>query len=164
MFRRCASLLVIAGLLASQLAAVPHAHAAASAEERVQHDATPHVHCGWLGHSDHGHSHSHHGRSHDDDGLENSALVDSAETALSAYSRVDDHDADAVFLANSSCSDWTAGQSKASVVAWQFAALMPLLLIQTDVEPNTLGSPPWRPPDAVLDASKTYLTLRNLRI
>ena len=99
-----------------------------------------------------------------DDRFEKSALVDSTETATSAYRCVDDHDADAVFLANSSCSDWTAGQSNKSVAAWQIAALMPLPWNQTDIEPNTLEAPPWHPPDAVLDASETYLTLRNLRI
>lgn len=70
MFRGCVSSLVIVGLLASFLAAVPHVHAGMSAEERREHDASHHVHHFLLGHAhhdhDHGHDHHHHGASHHD--------------------------------------------------------------------------------------------------
>lgn len=54
MFRRCISLLIIAGVLAGQLAEIPHAHGGMSAEEQRVHDLSPHIHC---------HSHQHHSQS-----------------------------------------------------------------------------------------------------
>lgn len=59
MFRRCLFLLVIWGLVASNLASIPHAHARMSTEEQHQHDTTPHFHPSWLGHHHGGKDHSH---------------------------------------------------------------------------------------------------------
>jgi hypothetical protein len=62
-FRRCISLLVLAGFFANQLAVVlhaPHDHGAMTAEAQREHDATPHFH--WRGNGEryhHHHAHRH---------------------------------------------------------------------------------------------------------
>lgn len=167
MFRRCVSLLVIAGFIASQLAAIPHAHGAASAEQQREHDATPHFHWGWLGHADddHGHSNSGHGHSHPgqeisggseppSDGSEGQPLG----TGLSSS----DHDADAFFIPKQAASASSAKNQLVS--AWQFAALAPPPDWIGDLQASEQLSVRWHPPDEVLDGSDRYLTLRNLRI
>lgn len=161
MFRRCLSLLVIAGLLASQLAVIPHVHGSATPEEQQKHNATPHIHCAWLGHSGHDHSHSGKGHSHPgshhDEGAK-PATDDSDGHPLAIGLSGADHDTDAIFV-----SDQAATASR-QVSAWQPAALAPLFTGINDLRSRQSPSPRWHPPDEVLDASDTYLTLRNLRI
>jgi hypothetical protein len=64
--RRVVSTLLIVAYVASQLAALPHAHGSQS-----EHDQRPYVHGGWLTStfaskrdSGHGHGHHHHGHEH----------------------------------------------------------------------------------------------------
>jgi len=63
MFRRIVSIVVVLGLLAGNLAAVPHAHSGMTAAEHEAHDATPHFHlptaCGGLSGHSHGPGHAH---------------------------------------------------------------------------------------------------------
>ncbi len=169
MFRRGVSFLVLVGFLASQLAVMPHAHGSATPEEQQKHDAAPHFHCAWLGHSDHdhhhghssaGHGHSHHATQHEG-GLKSS--TDSSDgQSLTSGLRGADHDADAIFVSEQAA---TASRSTDQLVsAWQLVGSAPLPTCLGDVQSGLGPSPRWHPPDEVLDASDTYLTLRNLRI
>ena len=172
MFRRCLSLLVIAGFLASQMALVPHAHGIVSANEQQKHDATPHIHCGWFGSSDHGHCHAHgdrcHGKhSHSDSGeqaveVSQTAAGDEANPDLCIEQSHSDHDADAVFLSGLTVATSTKKVQVDS--AWQVFWQCPLSCSLHQIQAST--SPPlhWETPDVVQDASDSYLTLRNLRI
>lgn len=155
MFRRCISLLVIAGLFASQLAAVPHAHGGLSDAEQQRHDATPHFHANWLGHGDHGHSHG---------GHRHEPAEQANGQPLSTEIGGPDHDASAIFVPIQSAAPVTASQQESAAAAWQLAALVPASDGLSDIGPSLGSTPPWHPPDEVLDGSDTYLTLRNLRI
>lgn len=165
MFRRFISFLVIAGLLASQLAVLPHAHAGMSAEERQQHDATPHFHCQGLSH-DHGHDHSHGGHSHKHgDPSRESAPNQPANDSTGSFPPFGlvglDHDATAVFVPVQASVPKTANDGGSAATA----VLIPIVIYDfTDVRLGLRRAPLWHPPDAVLDGSDTYLTLRNLRI
>jgi hypothetical protein len=169
MFRRCVSLLVIAGFLASQLAVIPHTHGAASAEEQREHDATPHCH---IGHAHHGHSHAHcghtHAHSHPGKPTEESVTGspdESANQPLGAGRCGAEHDASAIFVSGQACTASPASPRDQGPLTWQTAPLAAL--------PGWLGqlaggvpssAPRWHPPDEVSDASDIYLTLRTLRI
>ncbi len=166
MFRRCVSVLLIAGFLASQLAVIPHAHRAASAAERQRHNATPHFHCEWFGHAGHNHGHSHPGHGHSHPGPQHEGTKPASDnsggqplgTGLSGV----DHDTDAIFLPSQAA---VVSNVKVQVVAaWELALLarIPDWLSDLQASPGPLIQ--WHPPDAVLDDSDSYLTLRNLRI
>lgn len=168
MFRRCISLLVIMGLFASQLAAIPHAHAGNSAEEQQKHDATPHFHSEWFrsGH-DHGHSHDGHSHSHDGQHAEKNTpqpAGDSEDQPLSDGLNGTDHDANAVFVPLHAGAPSTTSQNVSKAAASQIAATAVLTEVFGDAWPSVSSTPPLHPPDAVQDGSDIYLTLRNLRI
>ena len=168
MFRRCVSLLVIAGFLASQLAAIPHAHGNASAEEQREHDAKPHCHFGHT-HHDHGHSHSGHNHPHELPGqdqeegsrpLSGGTDTELLETGLLAT----DHDANAIFLPGRAWTASTTSQKDHAQSVWQISALTANPVNLGNVPSFAKSAPRWHPPDEVLDASGSYLILRNLRI
>ena len=166
MFRGCVSLLVLIGFLASQLATIPHAHGAASAEEQRNHDATPHFH----GNSP-SHSHSHSGRNHAHPHHtpakpQSKTSADSSSGELTgrlagADHRGAEHDADAIFV-NARAVDRSSTTDRAAS-ALQLAVLA---LPCAGSAASSIATPTlrWHPPDIVLDASDSYLTLRNLRI
>lgn len=172
MFRRCVSLCVLAVFLASQLAAVPHAHGATSPEEQQKHSATPHFHCEWFGDTDHDHDHSHGGHSHSHAGQQQEDCPkpksdDSQDrqpqgTGLSGT----DHDADAifVFVSGQACTASTTSYKDLAASAWQLVALARLPDCLSDLQARLSPSFRGHPPDEVLDDSDIYLTLRNLRI
>jgi hypothetical protein len=162
MLRRCLSLMVLVGFLASQLAAMPHAHAAVSADEQAEHDATPHFHLGSAGHHhhDHGDSHSHKGQ-HSHQGHSKPAKVPAdGQIAILDMPGID-HDATAISVTTAYASSASGDERVATdrhdscdVEAWAFRSDAPPM-----VRPI-----PWHPPDEAWDGSGIYLTLRNLRI
>lgn len=161
MFRRCVTFLVIAGFLASQLAAIPHAHGVASAKEQQKHDATPHFHYEWFGHAGHDHGHSHPGQRHGL-GQEAPSSDNSDGQPLGIGLSGAAHDSDAVFVPRQAV--FAASSKDRVVAAWQLAALVALHDFLGDHKWIPNPSPRWHPPDQILDASDTYLTLRNLRL
>ena len=161
MFRRCLSLFAIAGFVASQLAAIPHAHAGASLPEQRRHNATPHFHAA-HGHGHHSHHHSDsHSERHPNGGAEHSDH--SSGQPLGSCLSGADHDADAIFVAGHNCSLWTITRADLSASALQVADLALRAGCLSD-HGRTAWPLRWRPHDEVLDGSETYLILRNLRI
>lgn len=171
MFRRCVSLLVIAGFLASQLAAVPHAHGGASPEGRREHDAAPHFHWAWLSHAAHHHDHSHspsgHEHSHsgpqsrdqnDSKGSSGEPIGPPQITGLPGAG----HDADAIFVSGQTAAA-SPSKDQASKTT-QLIASVRLVACLDGLALNPRLPPCWHPSDEALDASDTYLILRNLRI
>jgi hypothetical protein len=162
MFRRCVSLLVIAGLFASQLAAIPHAHGATSPEEQRKHDAMPHIHL--LGHSSHGHSHS--AAKDDHDHHHHSAPPDeeSAKQSLALSGGAPEHDSDAFYFVASP--RFFAGSTAQvhTISALLVAVQTPNAGWAEGHQAESARGLLWHPPDSVLDDSETYLTLRTLRI
>jgi hypothetical protein len=161
MFRRCVSFLVIVGLLASQLAAIPHAHGAMSAEEQQKHDTTPHVH--FFAHGKHCHSHSHaHGHCHchqSDKAQPASKSPNPRQPTRDGF----DHDQTAIYLG--AAEQLTLASNSTSMVPVAIADL-PSTVDATiyGFEGASVLSLPWHPPDEVADDSQAYLTLRTLRI
>jgi len=163
MFRRCVSLLMIVGMFASQLAAVPHSHGATSLEEQQKHDATPHFH--WFGYCQHCHSHSHAHGKHDHHHHESpSEHEDSDRETPRPDGNSLDHDADAIYLGGGT--NCTMGSStQVSSTRFLLTALqVPVATSICGIEAKEVRGLPWRPPDQVLDGSEIYLTLRTLRI
>ena len=158
MLRRCLSLLLILGMIASPLAAMPHAHADMSSAEKVEHDQKPHLHS----HS-HGHQH-HHG--HDAPNEESDTSANSNKPPCEEGN--DDGKLDYFF--GSICFGIQAeALFKVNQVDDIQAKTLPaaaISLLEGRLTPPTViaPSPLWQPPDAVLDESDIYLTLRNLRV
>jgi hypothetical protein len=154
MFRRFVSLLVIAGMFASQLAAIPHAHGEMSREEQQKHSATPHVHV--FGHCQHCHSHCHsNGHSHHH---ENEPESGPPQPAGDGYN----HDSTTIYLGDSANLATTVGIASVTPTT--------VLDLPSSFAPTTFGfdgsnvpALPWHPPDEVADDSEIYLTLRTLR-
>jgi hypothetical protein len=162
MFRRCISLLVIVGLFASQLAAVPHAHVGISLEELQKHDATPHFHCSWLCHDDHGHDHSHGGHSHQHESPLK-PVKQSADEPLPDGVAVLNHNANAVYAPTHASAVAAGKQQDIPTSSLVLAAVCASQAYIPAIDWDKV-SRHGHPPDAVLDGSDTYLTLRNLRI
>jgi hypothetical protein len=160
---RCLAILAVLGLLASQLAAMPHGHAGMTSEGEQRHNATPHFHFG--SHADHAHGHSHHGHSQPHPTpLDSANLADDlGDQQPFDGSQESDHDHDAIYVSelditNSNSAPRVTGAELSGVVTdCAFVWTIELYLCQN-------SSQQWHPPDKVLDASETFLTLRNLRI
>jgi hypothetical protein len=155
--RRCLSLLLILGLIASPLAAMPHAHAEMSNAEKCEHDQTPHVHT-------HSHGHHHH---HGHDAQNERAATPKNSSKAPSDDASDDgalryfHGAicfeiqsEALCKVNQ-VEELHAKTFSVAAINWLEANLAPMTAIRPSL---------WQPPDAVLDESTIYLTLRNLRI
>ncbi len=161
MFRRCVSLLIIVGMFASQLAAVPHAHAEFSQEEQRKHDATPHFHL--FGHCQQCRSHSHaDGSHHRHDRL--SEQDESDRQNSPPVGKSPGHDADAVFVGIGTDCTLVSITQVSSTQVLLIALQTPVATSICGIEAKEVQGLPWRPPEQVLDDSETYLTLRTLRI
>jgi hypothetical protein len=159
MIRRCLLLLVIAGMLASQLAALPHAHAGLSANEQKEHDATPHVHCT----SGHRHHHSHVNHLHQRSAPPKTA-EDSHQNLPQDGVQQETHDATAIYCPQFIATKYSS-QERASSLANCFSQLCVEIRHLAAVPQVVVLCADWRhPPDAVQDDSHLYLTLRTLRI
>ena len=91
MIRRLITACVLTGMFAAQWAVVPHSH---DSSTKPSHDDSPHVH---LSFGEHGHSHSHyvdHVHSH-----HAAKPSDAGAETGTSVTDVEDHDADAVYLA-----------------------------------------------------------------
>lgn len=174
MVRNCIVLLLIAGLAASHLAVMPHAHEDATAEQQKQHDATPHFHLTWLGapahshshggHHHDGHSHVHQGHSHHShshSGQVSESQSDAAQPTGNGIS-MPEHDADAVSTSVLALN--TTRVESTMPPGWTFTAPLPSFLTLEDLVVVLQPSPRWHPPDKVQDDSEIYLTMQNLRI
>jgi hypothetical protein len=94
MLRRGLSIVLILGYVASQLAAVPHAHSGDPFHQN--HASAPHVHLSWFGDTHHAHRHNRHDHGdHQPAGRSETALPFSSGVVQSAGH---DHDADAIYL------------------------------------------------------------------
>jgi hypothetical protein len=169
MLRRYVSLVVIVGFLAGQLAVMPHAHGTGSASDQQKHAATPHFHGKWFGHAGHDHGHSHRGYTHShhrqrNEGRTTPSIDDSRAQLLGVGLSGADHDADAVFLPAQAGPVLRTSHLDQAASAWQLAALAVLPAWLGDCQTRLGIRTPWHPPDEVLDASGSYLILRNLRI
>lgn len=160
MVRRCISLLVVAGILAGQLATIPHAHARLSAAEQKRHDATPHFHSHRARHAHHGHGHQHrHAPKVPRRELQQRPLQvagDSTDSPVEA----DGHESSAFFVPVSAPSTAQKGLGAFANPKASSTPATGILLVASQLK---LASPPWHPPDEVLDGSNLYLTLRTLR-
>jgi hypothetical protein len=162
MFRRCVCILVLLGFIAGQLAVVPHAHGGYSPEEQRQHDARPHVHVGFCGHS-HEHNHSHDGHSHSHP-TDKAAPASVEQLSNGGCGPCVEHDADAIYL--------PCGASSPATVKDQRTASSAELIHSADTAscatcllPNPRNaSAPIHPPNGHSSGAKLFLTLRNLRI
>lgn len=97
MVRRCKTLVLLMAYLASQVAAMPHAHGASdSADIPSDHDACPHVHVFWCGHT-HGHCNEHQHHHHEHGAADSHGLRANSNYATDEQSG---HDNDAAYLAD----------------------------------------------------------------
>ena len=169
MFRCCITFLAIVGFLTNHLVVmVPHAHAGMTAEEQKEHDATPHFHCGHTCQRNKSHSHSH-------------GKVDHAQTENQGKGSgkpqnpgdLDDqlliftgleHDADAIFLPVTAGVPSILCHQELTLSLWHFVPMLSFSSSYDEPWTNSTASSFWQVPAKVLDASDTYLTLRNLRI
>lgn len=163
MFRRTVSLLIIVGMLASQLAAVPHAHGATSEEAKRKHDATPHFH--WFGHcsncKSHSHDHGKHCHQHEHPTSEDRPTERKESQPVGDTM---DHNADAIYVVGGTTLTVGSATQQAAVQSVLAALQMPIATSIVAVEVVIPAERTWRPPDQVLDDSDAYLTLRTLRI
>jgi hypothetical protein len=143
---RVLSLLAAVSYVASQLAAVPHAHAAGGGH--LHHAARPHVHLA-APHDRHDHVHSHSAAQQDD-----STLIGGEQ----------DHDGDAAYLQPVVASSPNVWQFQADDLVGQSPA--PWLPVVLAVEPFAGNSfawcEPW--PDLTGGHCALFLTLQTLRI
>jgi len=146
MFRRCISILLLLGFVASQLAAVPHAHAGRS---DAGHDAHPHVHLAWFCHDHHGE------REHDHDSHES--------TPGRSIGTDREHDCDAVYLSRNPLRNQSVetavSDMRSTAVATLPVAVPSSFLLSEQPSPVAADALPSRAPNCAL-----YLTLRALRI
>ena len=167
MFRRCTSVFVMIGLLASNLAAVPHAHAGMSAADQKRHDATPHFHGHRHHHADDGHSHAHEGHHHPHRGgvaSFNRAAKPAKRHSVSDDFSVAEHVATAIIVPaqNGAVTTDSRVNHKLSPPQPLFVGQLQAALLPAPWRERSITC--WHPPDKVRDASDTYLTLRNLRL
>lgn len=185
MFRRCVALLVTAGFLAGQTAAIPHAHGSASQDP--DHGARAHCHLEWFGHwewfghgeHEQGHGHSHHSQdshrsqhSHHSHGHPGHSHHSPSEpksqppecTAVHTDPIHTDHDADAVYLPDCVGARATTLSASAATAPCPWVLAPPFALFDVAANAARRVAGYCHPPDEVLDASDSYLILRNLRI
>jgi hypothetical protein len=163
MFRRCISLIVIVGLFASQLAAVPHAHAGLSGQEQQEHDSTPHFHCSWRCHSQQGHKHSHGDHCHEQGGTEKPTKQPTEKPLPDSIADLG-HDTNAVYapaLPLVVTAEKHHQPSTSTLILAANVAIQSVVPVTNTADGRRAY---WHPPDAVVDGSGIYLALRNLRI
>ena len=158
MLRRWISCLVIVGLLAGQLAAMPHAHGAMSLDEQREHDARPHLHFPFAGEGHQHDEHDHHGHDHGGDQHGQDPLQAAGLPGCCC------DDGDAVYLVGSG--SLTAGSGdKSQTLARPAAELLTVALPSADPSQDArLLFALAHPPDDAAPGVKLFLKLRTLRI
>lgn len=147
MFRRIISSLALAGFLVSHLAAFPHTHAAVTAD----HGAKPHLHLGGHAHA-HGHAHPH----------DHESLTPEDEELPVDGQISQDHDRDALYLANSGPANSLSGSGSLSQLMLVFLCIDTGMTAAVVAGPSTAGALPL--PDSLPDDGPLFLDLRTLRI
>jgi hypothetical protein len=166
MLRRVLALIVVIGLLAGRLAAIPHAHAEMNTTELYHHSQTPHIHlhAEIPGGHPHGHSDEDHGHP---DSVPGEKLVidpDSLDQLGISGNSESDHDSDAVPLAPLGCDELrVTGCSISADFPAVAASLLVAERLEVDCSAGTARTVDFA--SRVLDdSSELYLTLRTLRI
>jgi len=156
------------GSLTNHLVVPPHAHAEMTAEEQRVHDETPHIHCGQLGHQKKGHSHPH--CKVENSQLEQqhksgnkSKILEDAEGRSTDFTS-SDHDADAIYIPEMVCAISIATHQELAQCSWNLVRLLTCSMSFDEPPADISLLPRWQTPAKVLDASETFLTLRNLRL
>ena len=163
MFRRCASLLMIAGFLASHTAVVPHAHGVVSAAEQQEHNSAPHFHLDWfIGHDSHSHDHPH-GEQHRHSQRRSDGSGELPEDLLSLGAGGQEHDATAIYVPQITVSLRADEITPANQSPSPMVAALPQNSIWGDESWGAVRRI-WHPPDKVCDGSNLYLTIRQFRI
>lgn len=163
MLQRCISLFVIVGFVASQLAAIPHAHSWCSSTEQQKHDSTPHVHLDWLASSNHRHEHSHGGRTHSHSHNEHSDSTPAEDQNESApVQDSGDHDASAISVSVLLGMPASGGNGVTGTTTSQLQAVDVPTVCHIDLK--SFRPINWHPPDSAWADSHLYISLRNLRI
>lgn len=158
MFRVCISFLVTAGLLAGNLAAIPHSHGLASVSDRQQHSVAPHFHLRWWNNLQ-GNSFDYDPGSSYRTGPSKVANRGTPGASILNCSGLE-HDADAIYLPNAtSPKDFKTQKSfDGQHVAEANSTILLSLLSISNVR-HEMKSP--RPSG---DAAILYFCLKNLRI
>lgn len=159
MLRRIASMLVMVGYLAGQLAAVPHAHANDPLHEH--HSAQPHIHVAAARSPSHTYEHgSEHGHVH-----RHTAPAAARDGACQAdqFSGVADHEADAIYLPLTVSTTVTSGADSSKLLTspalLHFVDAAAVSDAVTASQTALLRLPDTRAPECAF-----CLTLRALRI
>lgn len=157
MFRRIICLALIGSLIASQLAAVPHAHCNLTTAESLAHAHTPHFHI-HGGHS-HGGNQAHSHQHVDRNNLRLSEPHASSKVVAIGQSG---HDCDAIFYSahvmnSSHVKDKNASDRCLLVGEWYYCDSF-------SMESHAIDLTVLPPPDILPDSSEIYLVLQNLRI
>jgi hypothetical protein len=175
MFNRVVTCLMILGVLASQLARIPHGHEGMSESEKDEHDRVPHLHLaspvphGGHSHQTHSHTgdphtaHPHLTASHWHNDLCAEQSEQNQKEAPSLEGLCPQHHALIIYLSGKQAADITPVNVESQAFN---TALAPMLIVGLDAGSSiTLQRHTWRPPDDdVLNSSGTYLILRQLRI
>lgn len=164
MFRGCISLVVIAGLFASQMAAVPHAHGGSSAEDRHEHDARPHFHCKWFSAGHCVHKHGGKERSHGTPApvpVSVGSERNSDDCLPPEGGRNTDHDSNAVDVPNPAAPDPTTNSTQGVALGGRLAFCFPPTVGHSSLSPIARRRHCWHSPDEVLDASKDGKNTRS---
>lgn len=163
MLPRSLAFAAIVGLLASQLAALPHAHSWTSPIEQQKHDSTPHVHLEWLGLSQHRHEHSHGGHTHSHaKGGQREAKPIEEQDDTAPIQNSGDHKTSAIVVSVPLGLSVAISHQDAPTATSQLLAGEVPFVCQIDLNRNQPIC--WHPPDLAWADSHLYLSLRNLRI
>jgi len=146
MFRCAITNLVLFGFIVSQLAAVPHAHGATSPDNQHRHDAFPHIHIGFGGHS------------------QARKNTTQRPPGLGEPRTGNEHDNDAIYLPGAGApalgNDRSQNLHHCGLVSAAPLAMCSIGPASADAS-LTL---PWRPPDDDPPDCPLFLTLRTIRI
>ena len=158
MIHRCVNIAVFSGFLASQLAAVPHAHSEGSQQN---HDSSrPHIHLSWFGGAHRGHEHHH------PDGLAaNFHRDDSLAHMTVCRGAGDDHDDDAIYLLPVVATGSLGGDNQIGWLKWQMANdSQTFATVSEPVADDPSLALRERPPDLAGEHCALFLKLQTLRI
>jgi hypothetical protein len=159
MLRRSLSIALILGYLASQLAAVPHAHGGSSENQSSGHNVRPHIHISSFNLFDHSHDR------HSDDGHAHHHECDDSHShsaSSSSNAEHDDHDNDAVYLPNDTGFSLPS-KSVVSLDCLQSVSTLAIAAIATPAARSEPSAVAYSPGECSLGCP-LYLALRALRI
>ena len=153
--RKVSSIFALLGLVVSQMATLPHAHAGLSPGQERELNARPHIH---VGREPPAHSHDHlHSQGHD--GPSQAQISANGRLGrVRIYSSTNEHDTDAIYLSSGSTA-WTHRVSVAAELSKPTSNDFVSLL--SEVRSSFLSR---HPPNRDTHSGKLFLKLRTLRI